>query len=478
MTEAQRTSGLRGLGSQSFRLVLTIVVIEFVSGFTQGFYEPLIPKFGSLLAVDASGLTLFNTIPTAVAALFVPILTRLGDIKGYRKVLRVVISTVLLATILILVGVLTRSWALVLVGRLLNGPIAVWLPLHIALVHAKTEGKRATTAVSAIVATLTVGTVAGTASAGFIYGAFGSLVPCAAIIPALIFIAVVLVFFVMPEFVSGADTHIDGKGFVLLGLIMFVAIIGFVTIVEGGVESVLGVAALLVAAGIAVYWYRYERRTEHPAIDVRVLFSRQLGPLYLGAICYGAVFYGFLSPLATFLDANPAQMGYGYGFEPSAISIAQTAILVMTVLAALSLPLIISRLGAKKGLILGFALGTLGFLQWAILATSIAKLAFFIVLVGVGTGIISAAIPVIIPLRAPRGTHGIATGLFNSAQTLGGALGSGLFLSLLKVGATPEGAITAIGYETVWFTCAAFLFIGLVLVVVLLSRDTHLPPKS
>jgi MFS family permease len=382
---------------------------------------------------------------------------------------------VLLATILILVGVLIRSWALVLVGRLLNGPIAVWLPLHIALVHAKTEGKRATSAVSAIVATLTIGTVAGTASAGFIYGAFESLVPCAAIIPALILIAVVLVLFVMPEFVSGADPHIDVKGFVLLGVIMFVAIIGFVTIVEGGVQSVLGAAALLLAAGIALYWYRYERRTERPAIDVRVLFSRQLGPLYLGAICYGAVFYGFLSPLATFLDARPTELGYGYGFEPSAISIAQTAILVMTVIAALSLPLIIGRLGAKKGLVLGFALGTLGFLQWAILATGIAKLVFFIVLVGIGLGVVSAAIPVIIPLRAPRGTHGIATGLFNSAQTLGGALGSGLFLSLLKVGATPAGAITATGYETVWFTCAGLLFIGLVLVIALLARDQPEP---
>ncbi|MDR1082732.1 MAG: hypothetical protein LBL27_02550, partial [Coriobacteriales bacterium] len=69
------------ISGSTFRLVLTIVVIEFVSGFTQGFYEPLIPKFGELLAIDASGLTLFNTIPTAVAALFVPILTRLGDIK-------------------------------------------------------------------------------------------------------------------------------------------------------------------------------------------------------------------------------------------------------------------------------------------------------------------------------------------------------------------------------------------------------------
>ncbi|MDR1033946.1 MAG: MFS transporter [Bifidobacteriaceae bacterium] len=471
LEKARSAETRAGTGSNQFKLVLTIVVIEFVSGFTQGFYEPLIPKFGELLNVDASGLTLFNTIPTAIAALFVPILTRLGDIKGYRKILRIVISIVLVATLLIMAGVITESWAIVLVGRLLNGPIAVWLPLHIALVHAKTEGKSATSAVSAIIATLTVGTVAGTASAGFIFGAFGSLVQCVVIIPVLIFIAVLLVLFVMPEFVSGADSHIDAKGFVLLGAVMFVTIIGFVEIVEGGTESLIGGAALVIAGAIAAYWYRYEKRTEHPAIDVNVLFSRQLGPLYLGAICYGAVFYGFLAPLATFLDAKPEETGYGYGYDASAISITQTAILVMTVIAALALPLIINRIGAKRGLVAGFILGSAGFLEWAIFGTSIAKLALFVVLVGIGLGVISAAIPVIIPQRAPKGTHGIATGLFNSAQTLGGALGSGLFLSLLKVGATPDGIITATGYETVWFTCAGFLVIGLAVVVGVLAKE-------
>ena len=38
----------------SFMLVLTIVVIEFISGYLHGFYEPLLPKFASSLNVDAS----------------------------------------------------------------------------------------------------------------------------------------------------------------------------------------------------------------------------------------------------------------------------------------------------------------------------------------------------------------------------------------------------------------------------------------
>lgn len=454
-------------------LVATIVIIEFISGFTQGYYEPLIPEFGNLLGVDASGLQLFNVVPTAVAALFVPILTRLGDIQGYRRLLRFVIPIVFAATVVIWLGTVVESWALVLVGRLLNGPIACWLPLHIALVYSRTEGESSTKAVSGIIASMTTGTVVGTASSGFIFGAVGALSPAVALIPVLQFVALLLVVFVMPEYRAGADAHIDGRGFVLLGLIMLLAIFGFVEVVGGGVDSAVGAVLLVAAVAVGVAWYRYEKRVDHPAVDVRVLLSRSLFPLYAGAICYGAVFYGFMSPLATYLAADPAQVGYGYAFEASGISVAQTVVLLFTVAAALVLPPVLKRLKPKTTLILGFVLALVAFAQFAIPGAGLPKLVVFVVLSGFGLGAISAAIPVIIPMRAPADERGIATGLFNSTQTLGGALGGGLFLSLLKVGADASGAITAVGYQTVWITCAGLMALGLLLVAVFLtSGDT------
>ena len=456
---------------EQIAMVVTIVVIEFISGFTQGFYEPLIPKFGEAMGVDASGLQLFNVFPTAIAALFVPVLTRLGDIKGYRKLLRLVIPMVFVATVIIWLGALLNSWPLVLVGRVLNGPIAVWLPLHIALVHSRSQGNSATTAVSAIVATMTLGTVVGTACSGFLFNALGNLQTTVIIIPVLQFIAVLLVIFVMPEFVSGADSHIDVRGFVLLGLIMLLAIFGFVEVVEGGMESAIGAALIVAALVVGVFWFRYQKRIEHPAIDVRIMFSRKLFPLYIGAICYGAVFYGFMSPTATFLAADPLTNGYGFAFDPSNISIAQTSILLATVVAALIVPVLVKTLKPKLALMMGFILAAAAFAQWAIPGPNMINLIIFIVLSGLGLGVVSAAIPVIIPDRATKDTKGIATGLFNSSQTLGGALGGGLFISLLKVGATSSGVITSVGYTTVWATCAGILLLGLAIVAVFLTKN-------
>ncbi|MDR0627310.1 MAG: MFS transporter [Bifidobacteriaceae bacterium] len=459
----------------SFLLVLTIIVIEFVSGYLQGFYEPLLPKFASLLDIDASNLSLFNVLPTAVGALFVPFFTRLGDIRGYRKILRVAITVVFLASIAVWAGVVFESWLLVLLGRTFFGAVPVWLPLHIALVHAKTVGERATKAVSAIVATITVGTVFGTATSGPIYEAFGqSLAATVSLIPALTFVAVLLVLFVMPEFVSGAHPHIDKLGFLLLAVVMFLAIFGFVEVVEGGLATGIGAFLLVAAVGVGVVWFRYEKRQEHPAINVRLLLSRSIAPLYVGAICMGAVFFGFLSPIATYLAHRP-EHGFGFGFEPIYQSVAQTAILFCTVVAAVLVPFVLRRLSPRAALAAGFALGAAGFVQFALIPDSGPQLVTFIVLIGLGIGIINAAIPVLIPERAPQDQRGIATGLYNSSQTLGGALGGGLFLSLLKIGSLEgvdaESAITKVGYNWVWFTCAAFLLIGFVVVVAFLGKE-------
>ena len=111
------------------------------------------------------------------------------------------------------------------------------------------------------------------------------------------------------------------------------------------------------------------------------------------------------------------------------------------------------------------------FAQWMLPGAGIVKVGLFVSLVGLGLGLVAAAIPVIIPERATDDTKGIATGLFNSSQTLGGALAGGLYVSLLKVGSGADGAITSVGYDVVWIACSAFIVIGLVVVAVFLVGD-------
>lgn len=460
-----------GQEKSSVVLLVSVLVIELISGFTQGFYEPLLPTMGVDMGVDASALQLFNVVPTALAAVLVPFLTRMSDLYGYRKIVRIVVPLVFLGTVFIFAATLVHEWSFVLIGRLFHGVIPVLMPIIIALVYAKVFAKKAAVYVSALVAVMTLGTLVGTGSAGFIYAALGSLSNATLLACVLQLVSVALVWFVLPEFVTGANTHIDAKGFVGLAVFMLLAIFGFTEVVEGGTESIIGVVLIVVALAVGVVWYRYQKRAENPAIDVKVMFTRKLFPLYIGAMCYGAVFYGFLSPVATFLAADPAQVGYGYAFNPQNVSLAQGGITLATVVAAAILPFVLKKVNEKYALLGGFFFALIAFVQWiAVPGDELVSLVLFILLVGLGIGTTAATIPVIIPKRASEQTRGVATGLFNSSQTLGGALGGGLFVSLLKVGATADGQITIVGYDAVWLACALFLGIGFFVVAAFLTK--------
>jgi len=79
------------------------------------------------------------------------------------------------------------------------------------------------------------------------------------------------------------------------------------------------------------------------------------------------------------------------------------------------------------------------------------------VIVGLGSGALVAALPAAAASAAPSTQTGVATGLTNSVKTVGGAIASCVFgIALLQgaTGAVSEGTAGSLtGYFTVWIVC-------------------------
>ena len=79
------------------------------------------------------------------------------------------------------------------------------------------------------------------------------------------------------------------------------------------------------------------------------------------------------------------------------------------------------------------------------------------VIAGVGSGALVAALPAAAAAAAPAHQTGVATGLTNSVKTVGGAIASCVFgIALLHgvTGAAGEGTAGSLsGYFTVWIVC-------------------------
>ncbi|MWB98170.1 MFS transporter [Agromyces seonyuensis] len=427
-----------------------LIFCELASGFVQGYYTPLLPRIADHLAVSDADITWFMTVQTLAAAVSVPLLSKLGDIFGHRRMLRIAVVAVLIGTLLV---ALAPNLALVLVGRALIGPLAVWLPLEIALVHNRISGETARRSIGLLVSTLTFGAVLGTVAAGIV-GEFPIPLAVVLLVPALfVVVSAFAVYFKVPESTTRTGAKIDVLGFVLLGVAMIALLWGLRMAAEVGFAdpgAFLPLAAAVVVFAVFVWW---ELRVDAPAIDIRLVTSRSLGPVYIAGFSFGLVMFGATAPLTTFLGSDPAEVGYGFAVSSGGLSAITAAVTLLATLGAAFFAPIAKRIGIRTVLLIGAGAAGLGSLVQVCFHDELWQIWVGAVICGIGYGLLLGALPALVAELAPSNSTGIAAGVYNSLRTLGGAVAGAVFALLLTATADAAGIPAVGGYVLVWATC-------------------------
>ncbi|MFC9557862.1 MFS transporter, partial [Rhodococcus sp. NPDC056960] len=146
--------------------------MEFISGVDQGYLGPLLPDIGTEFNVSESALLWVIVIQSLSVVVAVPVLGRLGDLYGHRKMLRIAVVCVGLGSLLLAIA---PNFAVLLIGRVLMGPLAVWLPLEIAILASRLREDQTRPAIGKLAGVFTVGIAGGSFLSGFAMQAFGSL---------------------------------------------------------------------------------------------------------------------------------------------------------------------------------------------------------------------------------------------------------------------------------------------------------------
>ncbi len=131
---------------------------------------------------------------------------------------------------------------------------------------------------------------------------------------------------------------------------------------------------------------------------------------------------------------------------------------------ALLLPVLARPIGARWTLALGAFLVAVGYLLFLVRHDSLAQLLSNMVIAGLGSGALVAALPAAAAAEAPHTHTGFVTGMTNTTKTLGGAIASSVFaIALSATGSIDtEGAVHAplSGYMTVWAICGTTALVG------------------
>lgn len=445
-----------------------LVFCELASGFTQGYYAPLLPELARSLSVSDADITWFLTVQTLSAAVCVPLLSRLGDMFGHRRVLR-------LSMVAVAVGALAvafvPSYPVVLAARILQGPLAVWLPLEIAIIHGRLSGESARRGVGMLVSFLTGGLILGTAAAGAVSALAPSLLVTLLIPLIPLTVSLYAVFARVPESPHRTPGRIDIVGFAGLAAAMITLLAGLSLATSSGFTS--GTAALTLGAGVLLLalWARWELRTPSPAIDVRLMLSRRAGPIHIAGFLFGLVIFGSQAPLTTFLSADPDTAGYGFSASSASISLVVAALGLFATVGAAAFAGIARYTGMRGVLLLGALLALGANVMIATLHTEMWQVWAYTVLAGFGMGLLLGGLPALLAEVTPQEQTGSSVGVYNSLRSLGGAAGGALFavvLSAATIGSRDTAELG--GYVLTWALCAiAFLVAAIAL--------TFLPPR-
>lgn len=476
-TDAPVTQSLPKVSARA--VVGFLIFCELASGFVQGFYAPLLGEIAGHLKVSDADITWFLTVQTLAAAVCVPLLSKLGDIFGHRRMLRIAVISVLIGTV---VTALLPNYPLVLAARILVGPLAVWLPLEIALVHNRIKGETARTSIGLLVSFLTGGAILGTISAGVFSALLPNLTLTLFIPVLLVAVSVYAVFFKVPESTSRTGAKVDVLGFVGIGLAMVVLLFGLRLASSEGFASAATIGTLAAAVVIFALWVLWELRSSSPAIDVRLIVSPRMGPVYLTAFLFGMVMFGAQSPSTTFLTADPAQTGYGFAASAGTASAVTAVVTILATIGAATFAPIARKVGIRSVLVTGAIVAAAGSLVQIAFHDQLWQIFLVSAINGIGMGLLLGALPALVAEVAPSDQTGIATGVYNSLRTLGGSAAGAVFAVILA-GFTASGSLSSSigGYVTIWAVCAgAFIIAAVALAFMRMPShaDTTVTPKG
>ena len=236
-------------------LVVTVVALcGTVVTLQQTLVVTVLPDFPQLLNTSADNASWLVTSTLLTGAVSTPIVGRLADMFGKRKLMLVCLATLLVGSV---VAGLGGSLGLLLIGRSLQGVGAALIPVGISILRDVLPPERINVAVALMGATLGLGGAVGLLISGTIYQTLGwhSLFWLAAAMAVILLVAVRLL---VPESLVRTGGRFDYLGAILLSVAVSALLLAISKSGSWGWTSGPTIASFLVAI---VVW-----RTGSPTI--------------------------------------------------------------------------------------------------------------------------------------------------------------------------------------------------------------------
>lgn|GEM_PF-117815 len=440
--------------------------LQFATGLLSAWYIVLLSEIGREFDATAAELNWVNAIYMLATVVSVPVIAKLGDVFGHRRLSIYAAIAVTLGTMLVAVA---PSFGVLLAGRALQGPLAAFLPLAFAIVRSR-AGESSGKAVGGLVGAGTIGGALGGIGAGLILQAFGDLRPTLWV-PVVVIAACIpgLIFFVKESTVR-ATGGVDWVGASLLGIGLLMSLGAFANAPAWGWTDVRTLSGIAIGVLLLVGWVIVESRVSNPLVDLTVLTKGGVGVPLIIAFLGGAQFFGSTTATTLFALSDPATQGFGLGFTPTTAGLIVILTTVGTIVTAFTGDRVSRTLGVRATIFTSGALVACAYLMLLLGAGSVVIFLTASVISGLGNGLLLSVVPAAIVRVAPADAVGIASGLYNTARAAAGAVAGAFFafvMATLAAGGSAFGQFVA-----VWAICCGLSVLFAVLGLFLRTRPS------
>ncbi|MBC9724062.1 MFS transporter [Streptomyces sp. TRM68367] len=436
---------------------------------------PVIKDLPQLLATSPSNATWVLTSTLLSGAVATPIMGRLGDLYGKRRMLITSLAVMVAGA---LVSAVTSALLPMIVGRTLQGFAMGAIPLGIGLMRDMLPRERLGSAMAMMSSSIGVGGGLALPAAALVaqhtnwhalfYGAAG-----------LGALAIALTLLVVPESRVRAEGSFDLPGALGLsaGLVLFL-----LPITKGsdwGWTSGTTLGMFAAAAVALVLWGVLELRVQAPLVDLRTTARPAVLFTNLASIMVGVSFYVVSLVLPQLLQL-PKSTGYGLG---------QSMVVAGLLVAPLGLTMmftapVYARLSANYGpkvtLILGLLIIAIGYGAGLGLMSAPWQGLVICVLLGAGIGLAYSSLPALIVGAVPASETGAANGLNTLMRSIGTSVSSAVIGMVLAATANTVGGVeipTMHGFRVSFVIATAAVAVGLLLALFLPNQRPAARPQ-
>ncbi len=441
----------------------TVLIVLYLSlgglsfAVLQSLVAPALSTIGSDLGVSTSDASWVLTAYLLSAAVLTPVLGRLGDMVGKRRMLIVVLSLLLVGTVL---AALAPNLGVLIIGRALQGAAGAIMPLSIGVVRDELPRDKVGVTIGLLSAIFGVGAGVGIVAAGPIVEnlSWHWLFWLPAV---LVVVALLGVIFGMPESPVKKPGRLDLPGAFILSVSLVSLLLA---ISEGenwgwGSAGTIGLLALGVVA-LAVFVF-VELRAKEPLVDMRLMKIRGVWTAHIVALVFGFAMFGTFVLVPTLLQL-PTATGYGFGESVSSAGLFLLPTVVMMVIFGPVAGILVRKVGPKPPMALGGLFVVAAFLLPAISHGELWQIVVSGILTGAGIGLALASTSNAIIESVPATQTGEAISVNTVARTIGSSIGTAVIAALITSNSTPQGLPLDDAFTIGFWVCAGVAVLAVV----------------